>query len=76
VQDDGWCQIFRVPSEDWPGRSRCAALHGDGHDATFHCVIYEDRPRACRELEAGSDNCLFARRRVGFDYPPPSSSTT
>lgn len=42
---------------------RCAALHGDGR---FHCAIYDDRPRTCREFTNGSDHCLTARRRVGL----------
>jgi hypothetical protein len=33
---------------------------------TFACTIYEDRPRACREFEAGGRHCLVARRRVGL----------
>ena len=49
---------------------RCAALHGGevvGERQTrFHCVIYDDRPRTCREFTLGSDHCLTARRRVGL----------
>jgi Fe-S-cluster containining protein len=49
---------------------RCAALHGGGVEATrltrFHCAIYEDRPRTCREFTLGSSHCLTARRRVGL----------
>ncbi|HEY0713319.1 MAG TPA: YkgJ family cysteine cluster protein [Polyangia bacterium] len=32
----------------------------------FHCRIYEDRPRTCREFEQGGRHCLVARRRVGL----------
>lgn len=51
---------------------RCAALHGgevapDSEEQTrFHCVIYDDRPRTCREFTLGSEHCLTARRRVGI----------
>jgi len=58
---------------------RCAALddrreetastgsvdHG-GPLPTFACTIYDDRPRACRDFEAGGRHCLVARRRVGL----------
>jgi len=30
------------------------------------CQIYQDRPRCCQDFEVGGDNCLFARRRLGF----------
>lgn len=49
---------------------RCSALHGgevtEGRQQRFHCVIYDDRPRTCREFTLGSEHCLTARRRVGL----------
>jgi hypothetical protein len=49
---------------------RCAALHGgeiaEGTMQRFHCVIYDDRPRTCRDFTLGSAHCLTARRRVGL----------
>lgn len=46
---------------------RCAALLVDRHGApAFSCAIYEDRPRPCRDFEAGGAHCLVARRRVGL----------
>jgi Fe-S-cluster containining protein len=52
---------------------RCAALEDGpppGQPAVdaraFHCRIYEDRPRTCREFEQGGRHCLTARRRVGL----------
>lgn len=49
---------------------RCAALHGGepaGEKFTrFHCVIYDDRPKTCRDFTLGSAHCLTARRRVGL----------
>lgn len=61
---DGWRHLRRVPVASGCG-TRCAALEGDG---PFHCVIYEDRPSACSGLDAGSEACLFARRRLGLDH--------
>lgn len=49
--------------------SRCAALQvdaGAGGGARYGCTIYENRPRPCREFEAGGRHCLDARRRVGL----------
>jgi hypothetical protein len=49
---------------------RCAALHGGeltGEQQTrFHCAIYDDRPKTCRDFTLGSAHCLTARRRVGL----------
>ncbi len=49
---------------------RCAALHGGAIEAgtttRYHCAIYDDRPRTCRDFTLGSEHCLTARRRVGL----------
>ncbi len=52
---------------------RCSALAGGPPDAAdperatrYHCTIYDDRPRTCRDFTLGSDHCLTARRRVGL----------
>jgi hypothetical protein len=49
---------------------RCSALEGGdvagGKQTRFACVIYDDRPRTCREFTLGSEHCLTARRRVGL----------
>jgi len=49
---------------------RCAALHGgdvvDARRTRFHCVIYDDRPKTCRDFTLGGEHCLTARRRVGL----------
>jgi hypothetical protein len=50
---------------------RCGALRGGDDDGTGHatrygCVIYDDRPRTCRDFTLGSEHCLTARRRVGL----------
>lgn len=44
---------------------RCAALAGP-EGGPYRCTIYEDRPRCCRDFEAGGRHCLEARRRVGL----------
>ena len=41
--------------------NHCQALRADNR-----CRIYADRPRCCRDFEVGEENCLFARRRLGF----------
>jgi len=67
IHDDGWVDLHRAPS--CRGGTRCAALQGDGsHRAPYRCEVYRHRPTNCRELEEGSENCSFARRRVGL--PP------
>jgi uncharacterized protein len=41
----------------------CAALHArQGH---YSCRIYAQRPQPCHTVEAGSRECLDARRRRG-----------
>jgi Fe-S-cluster containining protein len=50
---------------------RCGALEGGRDDGTGHatryaCVIYDDRPKTCRDFTLGSEHCLTARRRVGL----------
>jgi Putative zinc- or iron-chelating domain len=46
---------------------RCAALAGGTPaEPRYRCVIYDDRPRTCRDFTLGSDHCLTARRRVGL----------
>jgi hypothetical protein len=44
---------------------RCAALDGP-QGGPWHCRIYDDRPRTCREFALGGRHCLEARRRVGL----------
>lgn len=44
---------------------RCAALRGSLGKRVW-CTIYEDRPRACRRVEAGSERCLQYRAERGI----------
>ena len=43
----------------------CASLAVDGGNVV--CLIYERRPRMCRDFEAGSDKCRALRRAFGFE---------
>lgn len=44
---------------------RCAALQGSIEER-FTCLIYEARPKTCRDFERGGRNCLDARQRLGL----------
>jgi Fe-S-cluster containining protein len=45
-------------------QGHCAALHArQGH---FSCRMYAERPSPCHIVEAGSRECLDARRRRGY----------
>lgn len=45
---------------------RCAGLRGS-LGRSVRCELYALRPAACRRVEAGSDECLRARRERGID---------
>ena len=49
-------QLFPLPFQ-----TRCAFLKKDEL-----CRIYESRPNVCRRFEAGSTQCIEARRRQGI----------
>ncbi len=48
----------------------CTALTGGEADgervARYHCTIYDDRPKTCRDFAVGGEHCLTARRRVAL----------
>ena len=44
---------------------RCAALEG-ALGRRVRCAVYEDRPAACRKVEAGSARCLQYRSERGI----------
>lgn len=45
---------------------RCSALLGRlGQDVS--CAIYAHRPRGCRSVQPGDEDCLRARRERGID---------
>lgn len=43
---------------------RCVALSGE-LGRSVHCTIYDLRPAVCRRVQAGSEECLRARRERG-----------
>ncbi len=47
---------------------RCAHLGGT-IGVEISCEVYEDRPKICRDFEAGSDRCFGYRRMYGIDPP-------
>jgi Fe-S-cluster containining protein len=55
----------RSPSQDAPAPAPRQGAPGST-GPMFACTIYDDRPRACRDFEAGGRHCLVARRRVGL----------
>lgn len=62
-------------SEDMPHMrlmqdGRCAALKGKlGRDV--HCAVYAHRPRGCRSVQPGDEDCLRARKERGIDAGKP-----
>ena len=48
---------------------RCIAFRDQLADGGCGCSIYEARPDICREFQAGSADCLAARRRRGILDP-------
>ncbi|MEO7674891.1 MAG: YkgJ family cysteine cluster protein [Pyrinomonadaceae bacterium] len=55
-----------LPREKEDGR--CTHLKGT-IGVEISCEIYPDRPRICRDFEAGSDRCFGYRRMFGIDPP-------
>lgn len=54
---DGRLQVTRCGE-------RCGCLEGEL--GAFHCVVYADRPKTCRDFPLGGQSCVEARRRVGL----------
>ncbi|UCI22510.1 YkgJ family cysteine cluster protein [Mesorhizobium sp. B2-1-8] len=71
TEDD--TQLDRIPAKfvaaDLSGMRcdgvRCSALSGEVGKSTA-CTIYELRPDVCRACMPGDDECLMARRALGF----------
>jgi hypothetical protein len=61
VHDDEGRPHLRLDDHD-----RCVALRGRLGERVW-CSIYEDRPRACQRVEAGSARCLQYRAERGID---------
>jgi Putative zinc- or iron-chelating domain len=60
-------QRFEIRRQGENGE-RCAALAVAAPGATprYACMIYDNRPKPCREFAANGRHCLDARRRVGL----------
>lgn len=43
---------------------RCVCLEGSTPD--LRCILYDQRPRSCREFPVGGVSCVAARRRVAL----------
>ncbi len=54
---DGHVQVKR-------SGSRCRCLGPP--EGEYDCVVYDERPKLCRDFTLGSANCVFARRKVGL----------
>ncbi|MBW2461974.1 MAG: YkgJ family cysteine cluster protein [Deltaproteobacteria bacterium] len=52
--------------QEQPPRHAEDADEADTASPSYMCVVYEDRPRTCRDFTRGSEHCLTARRRVGL----------
>jgi Fe-S-cluster containining protein len=53
--DGGDIESFSMKTDE---DRRCVALAGCiGHDVA--CTVYERRPEVCREVERGSETCIF-----------------
>jgi uncharacterized protein len=60
IEDDEGAPHLRLDPS-----GRCVALEGR-LGRSVSCAIYRDRPRGCRLVEAGSPQCLQARRERGI----------
>ena len=63
--DSGERLLFLGTRINGQGRRVCRALEGKV-GRRVECNIYEGRPTLCRQFEAGSPECLQARRAVGI----------
>ncbi len=61
IRDDVGVAHLRLDPE-----GRCLALRGR-LGRRVHCTVYKIRPRACRLVEAGGDECMQARASRGID---------
>lgn len=52
---------------------RCTALVGR-LGVSCRCKVYAHRPRGCRRVDVGGDECKAARRAIGLD--PPLTGTS
>ncbi len=53
---------------------RCTALRGR-LGGRVRCLVYADRPRGCRLVEPGSEECLAARQERGLPADPVATGS-
>ena len=61
AEDTAGCDFLRTRTNG-PGETRCVFLRGTLGEAVA-CTAYERRPQVCRDLEAGSPECLSIRAK-------------
>jgi hypothetical protein len=60
------CEGTSIVMKFKPGKERrCVALRGVVGKSAF-CSIYDDRPKTCREFDAGGRGCLEVRKEQGI----------
>ncbi len=58
--------LLATRGHDGPGGATCCVAFAGAVGTSCACAIHPDRPRACREFEAGSPGCRFAREEAGL----------
>ena len=66
----GWTKALNVLNDEVVDVYACTALVGVVADKVA-CGIYEERPKACRRFEPGSEDCLEMRLRANLPAAPP-----
>ena len=59
-------KLLGTRPHDGPGGETCCVAFGGEVGKACECRIHPQRPSACREFEAGSPGCLFAREAAGL----------
>ena len=67
-----WCrqQLLGTRPHDGPGGETCCTAFAGAVGKACECAIHPERPQACRDFEAGSLGCLFAREAAGLPTGP------
>ncbi len=59
-------KLLGTRPHDGPGGDTCCVAFTGDVGKKCACTIHPQRPTACREFEAGSLGCLFAREAAGL----------
>ena len=65
VRNEFGQRFLRLHGDD----ERCVGLEGDVGEGV-RCTLYKWRPRGCRNVESGDEECLRARRQFGLTTEP------